>query len=386
MLFISALLTVSAPSGWARSLPGTPVPPNFVGVDLDGPPLNPADGIDPTAQFDRMVSHGVETVRVAFSWAAAQPYRRFHEVPASEAARFTNVHGVPTDFTQTDSLVLLASAYHLKLLPTILYAPGWDEGPNRSGAYGPPRRTGPFKAFLTALIKRYGPRGSFWAHNSAGMPIRWWQIWNEPNLSYYWPQPFAKSYVAVLRAAHSAIKRADPGAQVVLGALTNAAWKFLGQVDSQPGAVSAYDVISVNAFTAQPAGVIKYLSYVRRAAIHDGARRKPIIASELSWSSGKGKTPQNYTWNTDEKGQARKISALLPMLAAKRRALNLTNFYYYTWMGAEARGNIAFDFAGLLRYDSQGRIHAKPALSAFGRGTLALEHCARKRDVADRCA
>ena len=42
-----------------------------------------------------------------------------------------------------------------------------------------------------------------------------WQIWNEENLTYYWHQPFASSYISLLRAAHNAIKRADPGAKVM---------------------------------------------------------------------------------------------------------------------------------------------------------------------------
>lgn len=378
-----ALAPASAP---ARSLPGTPVPPNFVGVDLDGPPLIAADHLNLARQFDLMVASGVESVRVAFSWAAAQPYQSFAQVPSGQRGRFTNVGGVPTDFSATDKLVSLAAQRHIELLPTVLYAPGWDEGANRPGGYGPPKRSGPYTAYLTALIGRYGPRGSFWSSHRPKVPIRWWQIWNEPNLDYYWPQPFAKSYVALLKAAHDAIKRADPGAQVVLGALTNRAWKFLGQVDREPGARSDYDVISVNGFTEKPAGVLLYLRYVRRAAIRDGQRSKPILASELSWPSAKGKTSQYFTWNTTEQGQASNISRLLPMLAANRSALNLIGFDYYTWMGAESPGAIAFDFAGLLRYDTHRRVVVKPALAAFTRGSLALEHCRRKRGDASRCA
>ena len=55
------------------------------------------------------------------------------------------------------------------------------------------------------------------------MPIRSWQIWNEPNLAYYWKQPFASSYVSFLKVAHAAVKKAVPGARVVLGALTQVA-------------------------------------------------------------------------------------------------------------------------------------------------------------------
>jgi hypothetical protein len=370
---LAAALALSVGSGTASassaqsSLPGTPVPQGFVGMDLDGPPLVAANNIDLSHQFDLMVSNGVQNVRVVFSWAAAQPTK-----------------GAPFDFSQTDQVVQMAAARHVTVLPTVLYAPSWDEGKNRHGVYGPPAKTGPFAAYLTALIKRYGPHGTFWNNHSPREPIRMWQIWNEPNLSYYWPQPFAKSYVKLLKAAHRAIRRADPGAKAVLGALTNTAWESLGQVDKVSGAMSAYDVIAVNGFTSTPARVIKYLQFVRRAA--DSKRNhKPLLATELSWPSAKGKSPQHFDWSTTEKGQAKDITALLPMLAQHRAALKLIGFDYYTWMGEETPHAPAFDFAGLLRFTPDGTITEKPGLNAFHRSALALEHCRQKGTKATVC-
>ena len=62
-----------------------------------------------------------------------------------------------------------------------------------------------------------------------------WQIWNEPNISAYWRQPFAKGYVPLLRITRQAIKQADPRAKIVLGALTNLAWHSIGQIYSGEG-------------------------------------------------------------------------------------------------------------------------------------------------------
>jgi hypothetical protein len=212
-----------------------------------------------------------------------------------------------------------------------------------------------------------------------------WQIWNEPNITYYWPQPFAKSYAALLKAAHSAIKKADPGAKTVLGALTNTAWKYLSQIDRISGAENAYDMIAVNGFTSTPDRVITYLELVRRAANSHG-NHKPLLATELSWPSAKGKSPEHFTWNTTEKGQAKNISALLPLLAQHRANLNLVGFDYYTWMGEEAAHAPAFNFAGLLRFTaSTGQITEKPALTSFHKGALALEGCRRKGSRATVC-
>jgi hypothetical protein len=390
LTILAAALALSVAPGAATAsthspLPGTPVPQGFVGVDLDGPPLSAADHIDLAHQLDLMVANGVQTVRLAFSWAAAQPYASWSDVPADQVGQFVDVNNVPTNFNLTDEVMGLAAQRGLTLLPTVLYAPGWDAGSNPQGKYPPPARTGPYADYLTALIRRYGPHGTFWSDHSRRLPIRMWQIWNEENLSYYWPQPFAKTYVSLLKASRTAIRRADPGAKVVLGALTNTAWKYLAQVNKIRGAHRAFDVIAVNGFTSTPSNVIRYLQYTRRAANREGEKSKPLLATELSWPSAKGKSPQHYSWNTTEQGQAAKISALLPMLAAHRAPLNLAGFDYYTWMGAETRHAPAFSFAGLLRFDSAGQVVAKPALGAYRRGVLALEGCRKKGRTATDC-
>ena len=381
-VLLIALTWAAAPAAASSAtLPGTPVPQGFVGVDLDGPPLLPADNINLAKQFNLMVKSGVETVRMAFNWAAAQPLKPGSTTPTG----FVNVGGVPTDFRATDEVVALAAQRGITVLPTILYVPGWDAKKNKDGGLPIPKRAGPYAAYITALIKRYGPHGSFWAGKSHRLPIRAWQIWNEANLTYYWPQPFAKGYVSLLHAAHKAIKHADPKAKVVLGALTNTAWDALGQINHIRGARRLYDVISVNGFTSTPSRVITYLQLVRRAANAQGEKKTPLLATELSWPSAKGKSPQHFDWNTTEKGQAKKIAALLPMLAQHRKALNLAGFDYYTWMGAEYPHAPAFNFAGLLRYDKHGKVQTKPALSAYTRGVLALEGCRKKGSVATRC-
>jgi hypothetical protein len=375
----------ATPRAHAASLP---VPSTFVGVDADGPMLDPSkSGLNLATQFNTMVAHGVGSVRVAFNWATAQPYQTMADVPSGQQGQFTDVNGVPTNFSQTDELVQLAAQRGVALLPTVLYAPNWDAVDNDTGV-DYPATPGPYAAYLTALIGRYGPHGSFWSSHPQvpRMPIRQWQIWNEENLGYYWRQPFASSYATLLHAAHDAIKRADPGAKVVLGALTNFAWESIGQLYKVPGFRNWFDIASVNAFTKKPADVILYLQLMRNSLDHFHQGRKAMIASELSWPSAVGETPDHYDFDTTQSGQARNILQLLPMLGADRRKLGLLGFYYYTWISVETYGAQDFAFAGLLGQTSYGRVFSKPALAAFGNAALALELCKRKSSNATRCA
>ncbi|MFZ0087947.1 MAG: hypothetical protein WAL63_00480, partial [Solirubrobacteraceae bacterium] len=361
------------------------VPRGFVGVDADGPLFAPGSTLDFGRQTATMVASGVQSIRVAFSWSAAQPYESWSTVPAAAQADFTNVAGRPTDFRSTDVIVGDAARRRLSILPTVLYAPSWDAVANPAGV-ATPRQNAPYAAYVTALIGRYGPHGSFWQQNPRipKVPIRMWQIWNEPDLAYYWKQPFASSYVSLVRVARAAIKRADPGAKVVLGALTNLAWVSLGQIYRVPGARRLFDVVAVNGFTRTPADVILYLRFVRDAMNRFQDRAKPLIATEISWPSARGQTSSHYDFDTTEAGQARNIATLLPLLGAQRASLRLAGFYYYTWVGAETRGTQAFNFSGLERF-AGGRVTAKPALTAFRRAALALERCTRKGATATSC-
>jgi hypothetical protein len=377
-------LSTTATARQVKAPAMTPVPQGFVGVDLDGPMFAPNTTIDYPAQLQAMVSSGVESIRVAFNWAAAQPYANSEQVPAARASEFTNVGGRPTNFGVTDEIVGEAALRRVSVLPTILYAPPWDARHNPDGV-DTPRRSAPYAAFAAALVGRYGPRGSFWREHPQIplMPIRMWQVWNEPDLSYYWPQPFARSYVSLLRLAHQAIKRADPGAKVVLGALTNVAWRSLGQIYGV-GARNLFDVVALNGFTKRPADVIQYMQFMRHAMSREQDGQKPLLATEVSWPSAQGKTNQHFDFNTTQAGQARDIAAVLPLIGADRAALHLIGFYYYTWVGDERSHAPAFNFAGLLRLNGD-QVVAKPALSAFSTGALALEGCRAKGSVATSC-
>ncbi|HEY2006650.1 MAG TPA: hypothetical protein VGG87_09370 [Solirubrobacteraceae bacterium] len=365
----------------------TRVPQGFVGMDIDGPLFNPTDVLDLNNQMSSMVGNGVESVRVAFNWAAAQPYATWSQVPAEDRSQFVNgPSGRPISYAATDQVVGDAARHGLNVLPTLLYAPGWDAAGNRAG-FSIPRRDAPYAEFAGAMVRRYGPHGSFWGQNPSipRTPIHMWQVWNEPNIAQYWRQPFARSYVGLLRLTHQAIKQADRSAKVVLGALTNLAWHSLGQIYAVRGARSLFDIVSVNGFTSKPADVILYLRLMRHAMDRYKDVTKPLIATELSWPSARGQTSQRNDFNTTQNGQARNIAQLLPMIRAWRLRLGLTAFYYYTWMGNEFKGAPAFQFSGLLRYTNSGQVKSKPALGAFRRGALALEGCRAKGSTATRC-
>ncbi len=345
------------------------VPSRFVGVGLDGPFYYP--NMNENGMMSTIVSAGARSVRTLFNWRATQPYGSMASVPATQRASFVNVHGIPTTYRFTDAIVRLAASHHLTVLPVLEYSPSWDSH-NPANSASPPKSNAPFGRFAAALVKRYGPHGSFWSANPGvpKLPIRMWQVWNEPNFRAYWSiQPFERSYMKLLGTAHKAIKSADHGAKVVMAGFANFSWRYLTTVYKKVrGARKLFDVVAAHPYTATPQGVITILGKVRAVMNRFGDKRKPMLATEISWPSAKGKAKTLFENATTESGQAKKISQAVPLLAKNRKRLRLLGFYYYTWITNEtlpgARDD-PFNFAGLWKFINNVGPSPKPAYMAF---------------------
>lgn len=112
------------------------------------------------------------------------------------------------DWAALDEIVLALDAAGVNILLTVTNAPDWArEGSEEAG---PPADPQTYAAFVGALAQRY-----------AGV-VDAYEIWDSPNLRRAWNTPrgiSATDYVALLQAAFSAIKLADPVVVVVSGGL-----------------------------------------------------------------------------------------------------------------------------------------------------------------------
>jgi hypothetical protein len=306
-------------------------------------------------QLARMARNGVQSVKAEFNWG------RMEQKQGS------------IDFSETDALVAAAAADHLSLLPTVVGAPAWASRPlaAQEGVHHP-RDPSDYGRFLTQLIARYGPEGTFWADNPdvPKRPVRSWEVWNEPDIPSYWHKPWVRGYVDLLRAAHRAIKRADPRATVVLAGLTNRSWSDLNRL-YRAGAAPYFDAASIHPYTQRPRNAVRTIGLVRAVMRRHHDARTPVWVTELSWTSGKRHmsgthTRQPYFLNTTPRGQAAKLRAGYLALARARRRLHIRRVYWYTWLSRDESPNYPFDWSGLLSVRGDA-FHAKPALFAYRR-------------------
>jgi hypothetical protein len=118
--------------------------------------------------------------------------------------------GGPTSYEWEpfDRVVRAATSRGLRVLAGVLYTPEWARPGTPDSAY-PPADLATYATFCRAAAAHYAPLG-----------VKHWEIWNEPNISFWKPEPDPARYAQMLRLAYPAIKQADPQAFVISAGLS----------------------------------------------------------------------------------------------------------------------------------------------------------------------
>jgi Glycosyl hydrolase catalytic core len=221
--------------------------------------------------------------------------------------------------------------------------------------------------FAAAPARRYGPGGTFWRSRPdlPPMPIRAWQVWNEPSLPQYWPTgPNAAEYVRMLRVVGAALKQEDPDADIVTAGLPDSRLgvpfdEYLPAM-YEAGAGKAFDTLAVHPYASDAEGSLAAVERARSIA-RAHSDDSPIWVTEIGWASGG--PPSAFT--VGEQGQADRISRVVRLLTERRGSLGLRGLVYYNWRDAVPYPPDFKDFfglhTGLLALDGR----PKPALAAF---------------------
>lgn len=206
-----------------------------------------------------------------------------------------------------DHIVELAGKYDLNIMARLSNPPAWTRAlTNTVGAFAPPDNLADYGDFVEVVATRY--RGKIPAY----------QIWNEPNIYPEWGEyPInAEAYVALLQEGYTRVKKADPEAIVVMGALAATIELdrtrryspdgalispgglsdalFLQQL-YDAGAAPYFDVLAMQGYglwsgptdrRMQPR-VLNFSRplYIRDVMVRNGDAHKPIWLSELSWNA-----------------------------------------------------------------------------------------------------
>jgi hypothetical protein len=321
--------------------------------------------------IDRMGQAKVGTLRFEIQWAVADP---------------TATPG-DTEFGGYDALVADAARNGVRLLPFIYSTPEWVaneiDGHNCRGGecYPFAPRSGQardaWQTFITEVVNRYGPGGTFWAENPGlpNVPIRALQAWNEENSpTFYKPKPKVKAYAKLLDATRRGVKDAAGNVDVVLGGMFGtplggrkpgiAAWDFLEKLYDIKGAKKDFDGVAPHPYAAKLKKVRAQMDLFRDAIKKGRDRKVDLWITEIGWASDGPNNPLNR----GPRGQAKRLKEAFNFFLRKRRAWNVVNVDWYSWRDNEAANTGLCEWcpnSGLL----DGDLGEKPALRAFTRFT-----------------
>ena len=269
------------------------------------------------------------------------------------------------DFSYYDEYVGQTAARGIRVMPVLIDPPAFrSSAPARGRKRGvyPPRSFGEMGRWAAALVRRYGPKGTLWSERPAlrKVPIRAWQVWNEPNLPVFWASgPSPVQYTRMLRAVSSAIKGVDRGAEIVSAGLPNSRLgipfsRFLTGM-YRAGAASGFDTLAIHPYARTDRGVVAAVAAARRLMNAWRDRRAAIWVTEMGWATGGPRS----SFRVSEREQGRLIRSTLLGLAKARRGLRLRGAVYFNWKDSRpTKGNPDFFgyYTGLLRRDGRRKL------------------------------
>jgi hypothetical protein len=190
-----------------------------------------------------------------------------------------------------DRLVTLVNEYDLDLIARLDYPPDWALPPGETWHATPPADYEDYGDFVHTIVSRY--RGQ----------IKYYQIWNEPNLSIEWGMKPVDpaAYVRLLGTAYKRAKEADPNVVVLAAALAPTIEQGplnLSDIEYlrrmyEAGAKDYFDIASLNPYGLRSGPDDRRFSdddtnfsrpiRAREIMVEFGDENKPIWASESGW-------------------------------------------------------------------------------------------------------
>jgi hypothetical protein len=307
-------------------------------------------------QFERLERGGVESVRVTFDWAGLQP-------DPDE----------PIDWAGADGPVERAVRAGIDVLPTVTGAPTWAvpqrRVPGGGGAEAVAHLPASGKAasgwrnLLREAVLRYGPRGSFWSEHPElpRRPIRFWQIWNEPNFSFFLAKPRAAEYGKLVKLSYGILHRTDPGARIVLAGLFGqpknckrqkrplnpCAADFLDEMYRKtPGIKNRFVGVALHPYSGFWQNLKPQVEEIRETLAEHGDASKGIWLTELGWSS-KPPEPRRNVFAKGVNGQRNQLKGAFGLLERKQSQWRIRRVYWFSVEDLEDSCNFC-DGSGLF--------------------------------------
>jgi hypothetical protein len=334
------------------------IPPDFVGMTSDD--TFAGEGSYRSDSMAQQHAVGVGLIRQVLDWATVE------RTPGQY------------DFGVYDGYVLEAAANGIAILPVLHNPPGYLRRSSGRG-WCPPPQLSSMADYARAAVRRYGPNGSLWREHpgAPSLPVRSWQIWNEPNLGIYWcNRPNPREYASMLRVVGSAIKAEDPGAEIVTAGLPDSKLKSAMPLDRfikrlyKARGKRYFDTLAINSYAKDNRQLSGLLKRMRRHMNRAGDRRARIWITEIGWGDWYTGPPHRFIVGAE--GQAARIEQSFGLLGRMKDNLRLRGVVYYSWRDLRPYPPKYNDMWGLHTGLLDVNGNPKLAYGAFQRAVSAL--------------
>jgi len=319
-----------------------------------------------------LASAGAGITRVDVGWSSLEQnakgqYEEWYLAVLDRLVAHAEAHGVKLLFTFTDSPCWASSAP--EDLKQGCEGAWWDRRVNRY----PPANAQDYADALTFLVRRYGSR------------VAGWEIWNEPNLRFFFASDNRPAdYAQLVRVTYSTVKAADPSATVIAGSVSEAQFEFVDKLYDN-GIRGHFDAFSIHPYSgdASPLDPLEDQwianSFVRGVpAVHKVLRQngddKPLWLTEFGWNTSTLRNGPTWENGVSEKQQA---------LYTQQALVKVKDWPYvpvaiiHELQDEKADRSERNANFGLLRYDGS----MKPAFEAFHTGAVQLADQSTPRSV-----
>lgn len=391
----------------------TPTTPNTTALGLDF--ITSAEAPASVLRFQRAAETGAQWDRWPFYWGSIETSDGVFDWSRQDAAVSADVE----HRLQLDAILMIPPAFHRKgpcgglaervysvpprigpvhrqeamraplqrvelasndcTTPANLDQPVFTDGTDRPAPGKTINPNNPWARFVYAAVMRYKPGGALAAERgwAADQGVRVWEVWNEPDYTWFW-NGNAADYARTVAVAFLAARQADPDARVLLGGLSDVNQRpnwlqdTLDVIATFPQKRSHawfFDAVPIHSY-AWSWATWRHLYMAQTQLDNHGIVSKTLWVNESGvpvWDDYPGPT-----WDPNSPYRATKL---------EQADYVIQNIVYAQWMKAEAvfyfqlyddcgNGADAHDAFGLRRNDAQAVCYpsdegARPSLAAY---------------------
>ncbi|HMC06100.1 MAG TPA: hypothetical protein VKG89_01770 [Solirubrobacterales bacterium] len=296
----------------------------------------------------------IKTVRFPIYWYQVQPQEKG-----------------PYNWGPYDQRIGAFASRGIVTLPTLQGPPGYAAGDIDTPPVGSGKSRREWKAFVRAAVRRYGRHGKYWRHayhsqfgHHHPRPIKYWEVWNEPNLPRFnHAKHPVKAFAKLVKISHRPIHRRH--GKLVLGGIPDGPkfhfWAFLNRLYRVHGIKRKFEVVDAHPYSASIHELRGRMNRYRHVMNKHHDRRTPIFIGEFGWGSGRPDGDVNRGLH----GQARMLKRSFRLFVHHRKKWHLKRVIWYEWRdpASSTPGEQCpfCDVSGLLRSD----FSKKPAYRAY---------------------